>query len=1183
MRFYLPLKTAARKAALCVFLLTVILSNGFDALAQVSTIPVNQYTPWVNTGGRALTTANSPGLPLVASWNSSSIANAVDGTLTNKATWSSLVSLGGLTQAWLEVKDPNATGAQVYPAGSYAGFVIDDYGVLDLANTVTITTYLGSDLKETYTVDGSVLSVSLLGGGMAKVGFITQTSAFDRVRITFNVVGVATSRSVYYAEILRPQAGPVPACNTNTPLVQTAYPATVITGTTGVANVNLLGGIFSNTGNVVDANTGNAATIALPVGALSTAYLSVKEAGAPGAISHPAGYFAGFEVANSSLLGLGLLSNSKISTYLDGALQEEVAGNNLLLSAPLLNGSGRSTIGFVTTKNFNEVRYTLTQPLNVNLGTTSVYAAVIKRFCAGTLDCNTLTPMSASTQPVYIDAANTGFTGAVCASCNFNGIDNVIDGNPATSTTMTLTAGLGTTGSLAVADAVTTYTAGTFAGFDIQVSTLAKISVPDAVRIELLNNGTVVQAATGPALLAGVSSALLSGQVRLPVGVIAKVPFDEVKISFNSLLDVNLGSVQIYDAVWQRNCETPLPCNTTSILKTPDFGVVIDGALTGFNGLVGAGSVVRDPQNLINASNTDFARIEVVAGAAAQGSIAVAAGANTFPGGTYAGFIIRDNNSPILLADLLKGITIETYNDGVLQETKTDAQLLGLTVLLPILGEYGVKDVGFITTLPYDEIRISVGAVVGASLPRSIDVFGATVDTRYVVPGTPGLNCPLFITAPDINYTTINKPVDGNVATNDRVPAGSTYSNATQVPGANGGTMPTGGTINLNADGTYTFTATTAGVYSYNINVCSNTGYCELQNLTITVTDPSINTNKPVVNTDIITTSTGQTVASYPILANDHASNTGGTLGTPTITGVASHGTATINGDGTLRYVPEIGFVGKDTVIYKVCETPGTDLCGSAYVFIEVKPGPINTTTATDDFNQTGAGVAVTGNVKLNDIDAEGDPQTITTQNASNTYGTFVLTADGDYTFTPAPNFSGTAQFAYKTCDNKGACAMATLYVYTKDAGVNLGVSMLALPTQISGTKTVTVNVTVFTGNTASNGSAVYVFVNKSPNITLETYEAATTNALGQAVQNADWSYDGDDASRYRFKLGGVNNKTVIAASSASTFSCKFTFTGVNVSGSDNITANIFEGSGGDNDNTNNSDTETIKYNRDTP
>ena len=73
-----------------------------------------------------------------------------------------------------------------------------------------------------------------------------------------------------------------------------------------------------------------------------------------------------------------------------------------------------------------------------------------------------------------------------------------------------------------------------------------------------------------------------------------------------------------------------------------------------------------------------------------------------------------------------------------------------------------------------------------------------------------------------------NVPVSGNVSTNDTVPAGTTYGQPAQITGA---------TITVNANGTYSFTATVAGTYTYTIPVCApgQTTGCPTETLVITV------------------------------------------------------------------------------------------------------------------------------------------------------------------------------------------------------------------------------------------------------------------------------------------------------------------------------------------------------------
>jgi gliding motility-associated-like protein/uncharacterized repeat protein (TIGR01451 family) len=87
---------------------------------------------------------------------------------------------------------------------------------------------------------------------------------------------------------------------------------------------------------------------------------------------------------------------------------------------------------------------------------------------------------------------------------------------------------------------------------------------------------------------------------------------------------------------------------------------------------------------------------------------------------------------------------------------------------------------------------------------------------------------------PDINLGTINSPMKGSVADNDMDIPGTTYG----TPAADS-KNPVGGVLTMNADGTYTFVSTSAGVFNYMVPVCGpgQTSGCPMVPLQITVFD----------------------------------------------------------------------------------------------------------------------------------------------------------------------------------------------------------------------------------------------------------------------------------------------------------------------------------------------------------
>lgn len=309
-------------------------------------------------------------------------------------------------------------------------------------------------------------------------------------------------------------------------------------------------------------------------------------------------------------------------------------------------------------------------------------------------------------------------------------------------------------------------------------------------------------------------------------------------------------------------------------------------------------------------------------------------------------------------------------------------------------------------------------------------------------------------TNPDVMVTNINTPTSGNVSTNDNVPVGTTYG--TPVPSTGN---PSVGTITMNLNGTYTFTATIPGVYTYNVPVCPPgvTLNCPTELLTITVLDPSATNNLPIVNTDLATTTTTTPVV-INSLANDAAGNVGGSLNpaSVTVTSAPSNGIAIVNSStGDITYTANPGFVGTDTITYQVCDnsTP-TPLCASAQQIVNVLPanGTNDAPIAGDDFATTTGTTPASGNILTNDTDPDGNTLTATPQVTNIPgVGTLVLNANGFYTFTAVPGFSGPVDLPYTVCDNgtPSLCSDATLHILVNPEIVtnpDINVSLINLP-----------------------------------------------------------------------------------------------------------------------------------------
>ena len=437
-----------------------------------------------------------------------------------------------------------------------------------------------------------------------------------------------------------------------------------------------------------------------------------------------------------------------------------------------------------------------------------------------------------------------------------------------------------------------------------------------------------------------------------------------------------------------------------------------------------------------------------------------------FTGNDTLYYKVCDNNIPSLCANAMQVITVEatgsenstqaaddyntTTNDkpatGNVLTNDTDPEKNTQTVTPQTKtlheGTFDLKADGTYTFTP------KPGFVGPVNIPYTLCDNGTpqacTDATLYILVTAPP-PVAVIVPEPDVNQTFVNVPVKGDVSTNDDVPVGTTYGTPTPVPGNPNNSVP-----NIKPDGTYTFNTTVPGIYQYNVPVCApgQTTNCPTTLLTITVLDPTATNNPPIANTDEASTMQDQPVT-LKTLVNDRPGDLDAALvpSTVAITSQPKNGTATVNPTtGDITYTPKAGFVGNDTLYYKVCDNNTPSLCTNAMQVITVKAnGSPNSTQGADDFNRTSGDIPATGNVLTNDSDPETNGQTVTPQSTTLPEGTFVLNADGSYVFTPNPGFSGPVNIPYSVCDNgtPQACTEATLFILVtqatfSDPGLNI-------------------------------------------------------------------------------------------------------------------------------------------------
>jgi VCBS repeat-containing protein len=143
-----------------------------------------------------------------------------------------------------------------------------------------------------------------------------------------------------------------------------------------------------------------------------------------------------------------------------------------------------------------------------------------------------------------------------------------------------------------------------------------------------------------------------------------------------------------------------------------------------------------------------------------------------------------------------------------------------------------------------------------------------------------------------------------------------------------------------------------------------------------------------------------------------------------------SHGTLTLNSDGTFTYTPNTNYTGTDSFTYTVDD--GYDGTDTATVTITIAntAAPVGA----NDTYTTPAGlvVEVAEGVLDNDTD-QNNGTLVAVLTAGPSHGTLELNSDGSFVYTPDEDYVGTDSFTYRPSDADGPGNLATVTISVTD------------------------------------------------------------------------------------------------------------------------------------------------------
>ncbi len=219
----------------------------------------------------------------------------------------------------------------------------------------------------------------------------------------------------------------------------------------------------------------------------------------------------------------------------------------------------------------------------------------------------------------------------------------------------------------------------------------------------------------------------------------------------------------------------------------------------------------------------------------------------------------------------------------------------------------------------------------------------ATVTIQIVPVATNDNNPP--VANDDTGKTPNNVPLTGTLVNNDSDPDGDPLTvNETPVSG------PSHGTIDINPDGTFTYTPNSGYVGTDVIvyEVCDNgspTPLCDQATLVITVTAPNA-ANETYANDDAKTGKkgvvlTGNLESNDSDPENDVQTITTVKSGTTTLNvngitenSLPSGGNIVIASNGTYTYTPDPDFVGTEILTYTTCDAGTPQACATATLYL---------------------------------------------------------------------------------------------------------------------------------------------------------------------------------------------------------------------------------------------------------
>ena len=440
------------------------------------------------------------------------------------------------------------------------------------------------------------------------------------------------------------------------------------------------------------------------------------------------------------------------------------------------------------------------------------------------------------------------------------------------------------------------------------------------------------------------------------------------------------------------------------------------------------------------------------------------------------------NDWPMAVLDDLFHFEDQTLNSSIANDIDVDGDNLTYTFVSGGSGgDLTISSNGDITFVPANNFSGFYNATYQVCDQNAACSQGSIIIEIIEINDDPIVNSDIFSGVED-------QIITGNVFLNDIEPDGEsmyffTISN------------PSNGTLQFNANGTFTYTpfANWSGSEVISFYGCDPCSVCGLATLTINVA-PSNDSPEAEDITEIIDEDNSITDE-----LSDHTTDIDNEDLEYSIADNPSHGSLTISPAGVFTYIPESNYSGTDSFVYSACDEETCDEATVTIIINAINDAPI----AIDDEDTTNEDSSVSGSLN-NDIDLDNDPLVFEIiSNPMN--GAINIESNGNYEYTPDPDFNGVDMITYEVCDGIQC-----------DAGV-LVITVSALNDAPSANNAV--NVTY--QNSTLNGSLISDASDIDGDDITFTLVSPTSNGTititpdGDYIYNPDLDYSGMDQASF--------------------------------------------------------------------